>query len=443
LKKLLIISYYFPPAGGGGVQRITKFVKYLRQYGWQSEIITADENSYIENDFTLIDDLYNDIVIHRIPSLLSKRFSSQIRSRYNVPWPWDSPRSRSRDLLLILVRNFRNLLLIPDSQIFWILNILPKLSNIVSRFKPQAVFVSAPPFSGFLIGIIIKIKYRIPLIIDYRDPWTQLFESYRNYEYPLRKKLEIWLEKMSIKKADAIVVTTKQIKMYVQKFKPNPMILHVLTNGYDPQDYMGVWPFKFPKFSIVYTGKVTPYEYSAVAFLKGLSIVFDENPGLKDYVEVHFFGTFNDPASEYLIDKNQLGDIVSIHGYIEHNELLKFQLGADVLLLLLNEGYTDKYILLGKLFEYIFTCKPILSIIPRTSPMIDILKDVGQSRIISPENTIKISQTIIDLKKNSAVKKTNKRSIEQYDRQNITEKLAAIIDKITDKGFMNYASNKT
>ena len=41
IKKVLIITYYWPPSGGAGVQRWLKFVKYLREYGWEPVVFTA------------------------------------------------------------------------------------------------------------------------------------------------------------------------------------------------------------------------------------------------------------------------------------------------------------------------------------------------------------------------------------------------------------------
>ena len=43
-KKLLIITYYWPPAGGPGVQRWLKFVKYLRDFGWEPEEKESTKN---------------------------------------------------------------------------------------------------------------------------------------------------------------------------------------------------------------------------------------------------------------------------------------------------------------------------------------------------------------------------------------------------------------
>ena len=41
MKKVLIITYHFPPEGGAPVQRITKFVKYLPESGYQPYVLTA------------------------------------------------------------------------------------------------------------------------------------------------------------------------------------------------------------------------------------------------------------------------------------------------------------------------------------------------------------------------------------------------------------------
>ena len=41
MKHLLLVSHFFPPMGGGGVQRVTKFVKYLHVHGWRSSIAAS------------------------------------------------------------------------------------------------------------------------------------------------------------------------------------------------------------------------------------------------------------------------------------------------------------------------------------------------------------------------------------------------------------------
>src|SRR4051812_3012819 len=40
MKKVLIVAYYFPPSGGPGVQRVLKYVQYLREFGWEPVVLT-------------------------------------------------------------------------------------------------------------------------------------------------------------------------------------------------------------------------------------------------------------------------------------------------------------------------------------------------------------------------------------------------------------------
>ena len=57
MKKVLIFSYYWPPSGGGGVQRITKFCKFLISHGWEPHVITATKQSYKTIDPSFIKDV--------------------------------------------------------------------------------------------------------------------------------------------------------------------------------------------------------------------------------------------------------------------------------------------------------------------------------------------------------------------------------------------------
>ena len=40
-KRVLFVSYLFPPVGGVGVQRVSKFVKYLPGHGWNCSVLTV------------------------------------------------------------------------------------------------------------------------------------------------------------------------------------------------------------------------------------------------------------------------------------------------------------------------------------------------------------------------------------------------------------------
>jgi len=54
VKRGLIVNYYFPPIGGGGVQRWSKFIKYLSRQNWQFNVITHQPSPDEINDSTLL-----------------------------------------------------------------------------------------------------------------------------------------------------------------------------------------------------------------------------------------------------------------------------------------------------------------------------------------------------------------------------------------------------
>src|SRR5210317_542661 len=63
MKKVLIITYYWPPSGGAGVQRWLKFVKYLRNYGWEPIVYTPENPEAPSLDNSLLKDIPQDLQI--------------------------------------------------------------------------------------------------------------------------------------------------------------------------------------------------------------------------------------------------------------------------------------------------------------------------------------------------------------------------------------------
>src|SRR6266850_1372466 len=67
-KRVLFITYQFPPVGGAGVQRVTKFVKYLRGFGWEPSVLTVANPSVPAFDQSLLTDIPAPTIIERAPT---------------------------------------------------------------------------------------------------------------------------------------------------------------------------------------------------------------------------------------------------------------------------------------------------------------------------------------------------------------------------------------
>src|SRR6185436_13608922 len=66
-KKVLIVTYYWPPSGGSGVQRWLKFVRYLRDFGWEPVVYTAENAEYPELDPELQNEIPSGVEVIRRP----------------------------------------------------------------------------------------------------------------------------------------------------------------------------------------------------------------------------------------------------------------------------------------------------------------------------------------------------------------------------------------
>ena len=55
--RLLVVTYYYPPSGGAGVQRPTKWVKYLPESNVDPVVLTVREGAYPHHDESLTSDV--------------------------------------------------------------------------------------------------------------------------------------------------------------------------------------------------------------------------------------------------------------------------------------------------------------------------------------------------------------------------------------------------
>ena len=427
---VLIIAYYFPPAGGGGVQRIAKFVKYLSRAGVNCIIITAEGDDYVETDDSLLLELEH-VTIIRISSPLSKKKTNEIRTIQAVNLPWQD--SDCKSIKGALIKFLRTFILIPDSQIFWTGMVILRVRRILKEYNPNAIMVTGPPFSSYLAAYVSKKNHRKPVILDYRDPWTQLFHSYRKNENWLRKKLEYFLEKRITQNADYIIGTTNIILEYFSSegFQINKNRLKLIYNGFDPEDFLDVKAKEFDTFSIVYTGKVTPFEYSALPFLKAFHVFVDRFKVSPNDIRIFFLGAFDDPDSYNYLEDHNLSSYVEIMGYQPHNRILAYQAGADILLLTLREGFTDKYIILGKLFEYLKHKRPILAMIPEESPMNNILIDYPLAAVSRTDDLESIVVAISRLfNEGNPYNELPTSSLNGFNRENQAKQLLTLLESL-------------
>ncbi|NTW26696.1 MAG: glycosyltransferase family 4 protein, partial [Lentimicrobium sp.] len=175
-RRVLIISYYWPPSGGAGVQRWLKFVKYLRESGWEPVVYVPENPEYPAIDESLAKDIPDGIEIIKTPiwepySFYKKLIGAGKGERINAGFLSEKKRPGLTEQFSIWLRgNF----FIPDARKFWIRPSISFLTRYLEKHPVDAIVSTGPPHSMHMIALGVKKRTGLPWLADFRDPWTNI-----------------------------------------------------------------------------------------------------------------------------------------------------------------------------------------------------------------------------------------------------------------------------
>jgi glycosyltransferase involved in cell wall biosynthesis len=314
---------------------------------------------------------------------------------------------------------------IPDARKFWIKPSITYLENYIKNHKIDTIITTGPPHSVHLIGLGLKKKFQIKWIADFRDPWTKIDYF---HQLPLTKRAKAkhhQLEQAVLKNADTVLVVGKTMQNDYLKFNKNTQ---VITNGYD--SFNDVEPILLDdKFTLLHIGMLNS-DRNHIMLWEVLSELINEIPNFSNDLEIKLIGKVCNEAIE-AISKYDLAGYLNQINYVKHNDVIKHQMSAQVLLLLINNVPSAKGIITGKIFEYLQANRPILAIAPENGDLAEIIINTNSGFIVDFNDKIALKELILELYeryKNGSLEIDNK-NVEQYHRRKLTEKLVHLIHK--------------
>jgi hypothetical protein len=284
----------------------------------------------------------------------------------------------------------------PDGMKYWYKPAIEASMEAIEKYEIDSVISSSWPITSHLIANDLKKQFNIHWVADLRDLWNG--NPYVSHNF-IRNYFEKRLEKKTFKNVDVLTTTTEISANILRNFHPNKKIIPVLS-GFDPQDS----PIKSKKSfknikdneSIKYSENIKGDE--SIKYSENLEDFGNTNNKFDSYDKLNFlyagslyngkrdpsilFEALNQLIKSKQIDSSKIsldfyGDdfdlkntakyynienLVNIHGYIPNNEILKKQLNAQVLLLLSWNNRNEVMFIPGKIYEYLMTKRPILSI---------------------------------------------------------------------------------
>jgi glycosyltransferase involved in cell wall biosynthesis len=387
LRRVLFVSYVFPPTGGAGVQRVTKFIKYLPLHGWTTSVLTVANPSVPVLDDSLGGDIPGDTIIRR-----AQTFEPSYATKAAVS-AGDTGTSRRtlKTVVANLARRAATGLLQPDVQVLWAPGAIREGKRLLSEIPHHAIVASGPPFSTLLIGASLSRASGLPLILDYRDEWGLSNQYWENRRVGrIAGFVQRWLQARTVRAASALVATTMSSASTLEKVRSDAGSragTRCIYNGYDREDFSsGEPPVLDPAspYHLVYVGTLWRLT-DASPFVDAILEFARREPDLARQVEITFVGRRTPLQAEQLERLRGLPCELTCHPYLDHRDALKLIRGASGLLLLLAGVPGAERVMPAKVFEYMAAQKPILGLAPR-GEMWSLLEGHDGARLFEPRD---------------------------------------------------------
>lgn len=417
-----MLCHPFPPTGGAGVQRSTKFVKYLPQFGWRPVVVTVREGIYLQRDESLLREVPPDT-----PVIRTGTFEPPERAALELRAGAES----AGGLKSRLVRATYRTLISPDRQLLWLPHAFPAAVRAIRRYRPRVIYATGNPYSSFLLARLLGAATGRPYVLDFRDAWTLNWYSWRFQPGADRRRaaIEAAQERWALRGAAAAIFMSEQVREDYAKAYPELAVrFHKLSNGFDPDDFAGVAPRRLGGFSFVYTGKLMPYR-PPDPFLRGLAEAIAREPALGAAARAYFVGDWR-PEHQAAADRLGVGHLVRAVGYVPHHEAVAYMLGASALALISGGDRTEQP---GKVFEYLAADRPILALIPSDGASAEIVRaSTAGGYFADPTDSLAVAEAILRLwhDRARAPGPADATARSRYDRRALTRRLAEILSAV-------------
>lgn len=362
---LLLFVWTFPPKVDGGVYRPLSLAKYAAKAGWQVTVVSSP-----------LEGQESGVGIELLNSLPAA--VRVLRARQAPP--------TSYRMIPRVDGGFPN-----------IITSLHAAMAACERNPPTVVLASGPPFLTFISAYFAAKKFRVPLVLDYRDEWsihTPQFVTASAFDKKWERKL--------LRAASAVVFVTEPTR---DLYRASIGCLDagkcfVVPNGWEPDDFteeavasVGNSAEGNERFVISFVG-TTGTHTDPSAFFAGFQEVIARRPSLRARLLLRFTGPKTDEVRGVLTSfRNQFQNSIELVDGVTKPAAVAEMRRAGALLLVLDSFYDTS--IPGKLYEYLASGAPIL-VFGGTGLAAEIVRRLGAGLVV-PANDSPSLEAAFDL----------------------------------------------
>ncbi len=360
MKQIVLVAPHFPPSNLTGVHRSRFLASHLKEFGWEPIVLTVRPEFYEEK----LDPDLGTLLPENLKIVRTKAFST---------------------------KPFR---IVGDISIRCFLWHWMELRRWAKKKEIDFVFISLFPAYSTLLGRLIYGEFKIPYGIDYQDPWVDTRAVQRDLfsKAWFSQKFARWLEPVAVKKVSLLTGVSESYYEGVVNRNPHlaKTMKFAIPIGWDPSDNEAVSrackkPYLFQAqkdvFNFVYAGALLPEAREVWnVFFQSLKRLEEKSPEIFKQVKVHCIGTGSSPTDPNAYALRPLAEFCGLFGRtvfeyparIPYLDVLRHLNAADGVLVV---GSTQWHYTASKIFQAVFSKKPILAILHEASTAVQFLKE--------------------------------------------------------------------
>ena len=367
-RPVLLFAFHFPPESTAGSARPARFFKYLPEFGYAPQVITAAAQPEPQPD------------VHYIPA------TTLYPNKYTLPGAVEIALHKT--------------ILPTELALLWAGRAARAARRMMRRRPFVAALSTAPPLNTHLAGMLFKRQCGVPWIADFRDPLVG--NSYREICGALPRRADRMLERLIVRSADLTVSVTDVVAdAWRARYPEQAGKVRLLWNGYDPDEDLRPAPLP-PRSTRILAHIGTLYGVrNPMALLHSLQRLIQSGRLKPGALRIQLVGGICDDAhrDDATIAWLQERESLEILPLMPRAEALRYMTSADYLMLLDLHAGDTAYAVPSKLYEYVRVGRPVLVMTHRGTPVDRIVAGSGipHVSIYPQDDDARVDAKVLDL----------------------------------------------
>jgi len=367
---LLYVAWGYPPCRGGGVYRALATPNAFAAAGWDVTVLTVDRDTFLKYTGTdesleaLINPAINVVRTPFVWDALETDIRRYSWLRAHAPRVWRRWRKYAEKC-----KRF------PDiGYSGWRPDLEAAATRIHAEHPVDLVVATANPATAWMAAWALHKSAGVPYVLDQRDGWTlDVFSGQRHHTE--RSRLGRWERRLLSSAREAWFVNEPIRTWYAKEYPALADRMHVVMNGWDADlapaaaaPTPATRPLTFGYIGTI--SRMVPLGEFVAGWERARAsddVVAQARAVLRGYLG--FYTTPNPAQLQLVTDAEKSG--VSFDGPVPKAEIASVYNGFDVLLLILGSGL---YVTSGKVFEYLATGLPVVSVHDPSNAATDVLR---------------------------------------------------------------------